>query len=190
MSYQRSVGCHGRSGAAAWTMAIVLPASIRHVGAATAVVAALVLAGSANGQCDPVELGFLDTPDLAIGVAVSGGLAYVADRSSGLRVIDVSAPANPVELGFLDTPGFANGVAVSGGVAYVAAHFSGLRVIDVSSCVACPADLDGSGDVDFNDLLRVLDAWGNKGGPEDLDGSGTVDFGDLLIVLDSWGPCE
>ncbi len=56
--------------------------------------------------------------------------------------------------------------------------------------VLCPADLDSSGDVGFEDILRVLDAWGNKGGPEDLDGSGTVDFGDLLIVLDTWGPCE
>ncbi len=26
--------------------------------------------------------------------------------------------------------------------------------------------------------------------PADLDGSGTVDFEDLLIVLDAWGPCE
>ena len=26
--------------------------------------------------------------------------------------------------------------------------------------------------------------------PEDLDGSGTVDFGDLLIVLAAWGGCE
>ncbi len=55
---------------------------------------------------------------------------------------------------------------------------------------ACLADLDGDGDVDFDDLLRVLAAWGDKGGPEDLDGSGTVDFGDLLIVLASWGPCD
>ncbi len=54
----------------------------------------------------------------------------------------------------------------------------------------CPADLDDSGAVDFEDILRVLDAWGNKGGPEDLDGSGTVDFGDLLILLAAWGPCE
>ncbi len=60
----------------------------------------------------------------------------------------------------------------------------------MSSCELCRADLDESGDVDFDDLLRVRDAWGNKGGPEDLDGSGTVDFGDLLIVLDAWGPCE
>ncbi len=60
----------------------------------------------------------------------------------------------------------------------------------LNQCDFCPADLDGSGDVDFEDILRVLDAWGNKGGPEDLDGSGTVDFDDLLIVLDAWGPCE
>ena len=53
----------------------------------------------------------------------------------------------------------------------------------------CPADLDASGGVDFNDLLRILDAWENAGGPEDLDGNGVVGFGDLLIVLDAWGPC-
>ena len=39
------------------------------------------------------------------------------------------------------------------------------------------------------DVLAVLSAWGNAGGPEDLDGSGFVDFGDLLVVLSSWGPC-
>ncbi len=53
----------------------------------------------------------------------------------------------------------------------------------------CPADLDGSFEVDFNDLLGILTAWGNKGGPEDLDGSGFVDFGDILVVLAAWGPC-
>ncbi len=57
-------------------------------------------------------------------------------------------------------------------------------------CGCDRADLDGSGDVDFNDILRVLDAWGNEGGPEDLDGSGTVDFQDILTVLDAWGPCQ
>ncbi len=81
------------------------------------------------------------------------------------------------------------GVAVSGTVAYVADRQSGLQVIDVSSCELCPADLDGSGSVDFGDILAILSAWGNKGGPEDLDGSGVVDFGDILIVLAAWGPC-
>ena len=49
-------------------------------------------------------------------------------------------------------------------------------------------DLDG-GVVDFEDLLRVFDACGNRGGPEDLDGSGFVDFGDILIILAAWGAC-
>ena len=53
----------------------------------------------------------------------------------------------------------------------------------------CREDLDGSGAVDFGDILAILSAWGSPGGPEDLDGSGTVDFADLLVVLSAWGPC-
>ena len=61
--------------------------------------------------------------------------------------------------------------------------------IDVVFRNTCPADIDGSGAVDFADVLAILAAWGNAGGPEDLDGSGTVDFGDILAVLAAWGPC-
>jgi PKD repeat protein len=77
------------------------------------------------------EVGFYDTPAISYDVAVSGTYAYVADNSSGLRVIDISDPANPTEVGFYDTPGYANGVAVSGTYAYVA-DSNGLRVIDIS----------------------------------------------------------
>ena len=43
------------------------------------------------------------------------------------------------------------------------------------------------GDVDFDDLLDVLAAWGKcQGCPADLDGSGVVDFGDVLILLANW----
>ena len=52
----------------------------------------------------------------------------------------------------------------------------------------CPADLDGSGSIDFGDIVQVLSNWGSTG-PADLDGSGTVDFGDLIAVLSSFGPC-
>ncbi len=54
----------------------------------------------------------------------------------------------------------------------------------------CIGDVDGSGVVDFADLLAILSAWGNEGGPEDVNGNGVVDFGDILLVLRSWGPCE
>jgi hypothetical protein len=64
---------------------------------------------------------------------VSGGYAYVADATFGLRVIDVSTPSAPVELGYVNTPGDCRGVAVSGRYVYVADWTGGLRVIDVST---------------------------------------------------------
>ncbi len=59
----------------------------------------------------------------------------------------------------------------------------------------CPIDFDGSGAVDFNDLLAVLSAWGPyKPCPPfiraDIDQDCEVGFNDLLIVLSGWGPCE
>ncbi len=117
-----------RQGPCGWLVGSVL---VVPPAAATAV-AALVLAGSANGQCVPSILGSADTPDVAWGVAVSGTVAYVADDFFGLQVIDVSDPGSPVILGSVDTPGTARGVAVSGAVAYVADGVPGLQVIDVS----------------------------------------------------------
>lgn len=55
----------------------------------------------------------------------------------------------------------------------------------------CPGDFDGSGAVDFGDLLEVLGAWGacpNACAP-DLDGNGAIDFADLVALLTLWGPC-
>jgi hypothetical protein len=50
-----------------------------------------------------ITLGGLDRDwSYAVDVEVVGDLAYVADGSSGLRVIDVSNPAFPVEFGALD----------------------------------------------------------------------------------------
>jgi len=82
---------------------------------------------------NPTEVGFYDTPGFAIGVAVSGNYAYIADHSAGLRIINVSTPASPTEVGFYDTPGSAFGVAVAGNYAYVADGSSGLRIINVSN---------------------------------------------------------
>ena len=74
-------------------------------------------------------------PGVVRGVAVTGGYAYIADREGGLRVVDVSTPANPAEVGFYDTPGHAYGVAVAGGYAYIADWGGGLRVVDISNPV-------------------------------------------------------
>ena len=67
--------------------------------------------------------------------------------------------------------------------------------IKVTSCGdPCVGDLDGSGEVDFNDLLQLLSAWGpcsfEDPCDEDLDENDEVDFNDVLLLLANWGPCD
>lgn len=54
---------------------------------------------------------------------------------------------------------------------------------------ACPADLDGDGDVASGDLALLLSDWGGNGAG-DLDGNGSVDSADLATLLGAWGPCD
>jgi hypothetical protein len=76
--------------------------------------------------------GSYNSPGVAQGVAVAGDYAYVADGLSGLRVVDISDPANPVSAGVHAVADFAYDVDVAGDHAYVADRFSGLRVVDIS----------------------------------------------------------
>ena len=56
---------------------------------------------------------------------------------------------------------------------------------------ACPADVNGSGAVDFDDLVAVLAAWGPCDEcPADVDGDGAVGLDDVLQVLSGWGACD
>jgi hypothetical protein len=78
-------------------------------------------------------VGNYNTPGYAYGVAISGDYAYVADGTSGLKVIDISDPTDPTLGGSYNTPGDAHGAAISGDYAYVADGASGLQVIDISA---------------------------------------------------------
>ena len=58
---------------------------------------------------------------------------------------------------------------------------------------SCPADLNGDGRVDQEDLIILI---GNQGPcadcddcPADLNGDCVVNFFDLIILLDAWGDC-
>lgn len=57
--------------------------------------------------------------------------------------------------------------------------------------VACPGDVDASGDVDLSDLAILLANFGTPGGASpangDLDSDGDVDLGDLAILLANFG---
>ena len=54
----------------------------------------------------------------------------------------------------------------------------------------CPADVDGSGDVGFGDILAVIGSWGPcPGCPADVNEDGLVGFADILQIIGAWGPC-
>jgi hypothetical protein len=64
---------------------------------------------------------------------VAGNLAYFCDRANGLKIYDISDPANMSLVGTYDTPGNVFDVAISGSFAYVADQFDGVLVLDVSN---------------------------------------------------------
>jgi hypothetical protein len=64
-------------------------------------------------------------------VAVQGSYAYVTDNGYGLRVLDISDPANPTQVGFLPADD-AWDIALYGNYAYLACDVLSLWVVDIS----------------------------------------------------------
>jgi hypothetical protein len=77
----------------------------------------------------PTEVGHYTSP-YALGVAVTGSLAYLADISDGVRVVSVADPANPIEVGYYKGDYQVSGVAVDGDYIYAASADSGLQVYE------------------------------------------------------------
>jgi hypothetical protein len=120
----------------------------------------------------PQFVGSYDTPGQAYDVEVAGDLAFVADYTSGLRVIDISDPAAPTSVGAYDTPGAAYGVAVAGDLAFVTDWTGGLVIIDIgdpttptliatsgvaSNAYGVAVDGDHAFVADYNFGLRIID---------------------------------
>ncbi len=115
------------------------------------------------------EVGKVALPEPMQGIAVDGdgmsmsNYAYIADGESGLRIINISTPA---EVGYCSLPGEAKDVAVDGNYAYVACGSSGLRIINIADKTA-PVEVsyhkvntDAQGVCFSNDTVFV--AYGDK----------------------------
>lgn len=86
------------------------------------------------------QVGVNDELGSPLDVVVSGDHAYLADSSSGLRVVDVSDPANPQQMGFFDPTGSTAGQGVYYTDSYLyLADGLGLLILDVSD-PAAPAE--------------------------------------------------
>lgn len=73
---------------------------------------------------------YLSPLDHIMSIFVTGGIAYVAENSIGIEIINVTNPSFPQNMSNYDTPGLASGIKVSGNYAYVADATS-LYVINV-----------------------------------------------------------
>lgn len=57
--------------------------------------------------------------------------------------------------------------------------------------IFCPADVNGDGIVDFDDVIQVSQAIGMQGDvAEDIDHDGVVTFDDMNFVFRNFGPCD
>jgi choice-of-anchor B domain-containing protein len=130
-----------------------------------------------DGDRLDVEISDDDGASWTLVESVPGGIGW---QSHTFRVADFVTPTATVRLRFSATDNPNDSVTEAG--------VDGLQII-AYECTGEGADIDGDGDVDFQDLLLLLAAWGTcTDCPEDLDGDGDVDFQDLLLLLSQWDP--
>ena len=114
------------------------------------------------------------------GPEVSGGwyaVSYLLDSIAGFD------PTAVMLVRFSTSDG-----ATTGSVVEAAVDAVMLSRPDCEDPNPCPGDLDGSGEVDVNDILAVIGAFGSGSGG-DFDGDGDTDVDDILGVVSSFGPC-
>ncbi len=121
-----------------------------------------------SSASSPVLVGTYDlAPNIVdAGVDVLGGLAYVADRTNGLIILDITTdPSNPTIVGSFDTHGLVRRVWVIGERAYLSDDGEGLIILDVSDPTE-PVRLGGYYSPTYlrkmkkiGDLLYVSDGW-------------------------------
>jgi hypothetical protein len=109
----------------------------------------------------------------AMRVLVVGSTAYLLDWPVGVRILDVSDPANPQERGRISNPRRINGMSVSGTKAALAVGADGVETWDVSD----PATPVKAGTFDTAGSARAVASTGGLWLVADREGG-------LLVLAD------
>jgi len=140
----------------------------------------------ADNPSTPLETYYTCDTYQARDITINGYLAYVADYLEGIKIIDITNPAESSVKGSLDTSA-AVGIAVSGGYAYVADSSSNLKIMDVQSpanatgasvVATCPTT-QGNGVTVYGDYAYIADGAGGLqiidiSSPSEVDESSVV----------------
>jgi hypothetical protein len=110
-------------------------------------------------------VGSLVLPALAFDVEARGSLAFVADFTSGVQVIDVSTPASPLLVTTIDTPDYSTAVSLAddGGPFLYVGDAQYVLVVDIAD----PSAPVIRGAVESADQIWALEAVGD-GGPRTI----------------------
>lgn len=80
----------------------------------------------------PRQIGSLDTPGNARGIAVKDGYLFVADGRNGLVVVDASDPVHMQLAATLALPGYANAVSRADSLVVVGCGDGGVQIVNVA----------------------------------------------------------
>ena len=108
----------------------------------------------------------------------SGGGLFVVDENAQLRLAGIAISIDSLF-----------GFSAFGDRAYAINMTSYKEFVSsiVYSTQECLGDLNGSGSVDFFDLLLLLSNWGSDNPTTDLNDDGVTDTADLTILLTNFG---
>jgi len=129
-----------------------------------------------------VELNCDGRLDLAVTNSDSSSVGLLSNLGGGAfgpaQLVAVGTHPDEIAVGDIDHDG-------DNDIATANRDSNNVSVIVNDTCLR--GDLDGSGTVDFVDLLALLSAWGTCSGcVADLDGNGSVGYSDLIILLNAW----
>lgn len=121
-----------------------------------------------------------DTLNWNYSVTTNNNYAYLANSSSGLRIFDISDPANLAEAGSYTNSVFAAEVAVSGNYVYLSDTGFGLRILDVSTNTPVEA-----GALELTESILSITLSGNYAYiSNDVNGLRIVDISDPTLPVE------
>jgi len=123
------------------------------------------------------------------GVSLQGEELHVVSSGADLNkyeLFDLANPTSPALVSEGETLRSTNRLAATGQLAFLAQRDYGVSVIQSCASPVCPADLDGSGVLDFEDVSAFISAYNAMDPDADFNGDASFNFYDVSGFIESF----